>query len=38
MIKGSTSDFVPAKEFFHVAPADAANIERVTSCRRPRPR
>ena len=24
MIKGSTSDFVPAKEFFHVAPADAA--------------
>ena len=24
MVKGSTSDFVPAKEFFHVAPADAA--------------
>jgi len=24
LIKGSTSDFVPAKEFFHVAPADAA--------------
>jgi len=23
LIKGSTSDFVPAKEFFHVAPADA---------------
>jgi hypothetical protein len=23
MVKGSTSDFVPAKEFFHVAPADA---------------
>ena len=24
MVKGSTSDFVPAKEFFHVAIADAA--------------
>ena len=24
LVKGSTSDFVPAKEFFHVAPADAA--------------
>ncbi|HZI80196.1 MAG TPA: hypothetical protein VFD69_11825 [Vicinamibacterales bacterium] len=24
MIKGSTSDFVPAKEFFHVASTDAA--------------
>jgi len=24
MVKGSTSDFVPAKEFFHVAPTDAA--------------
>jgi hypothetical protein len=24
MVKGSTSDFVPAKESFHVAPADAA--------------
>jgi hypothetical protein len=23
MVKGSTSDFVPAKEFFHVAEADA---------------
>ena len=23
MVKGSTSDFVPTKEFFHVAPADA---------------
>ena len=23
LVKGSTSDFVPAKEFFHVAPADA---------------
>jgi hypothetical protein len=23
MVKGSTSDFVPAKEFFHVAAADA---------------
>jgi hypothetical protein len=23
LIKGSTSDFVPAKEFFHVQPADA---------------
>jgi len=23
MIKGTTSDFVPAKDFFHVAPADA---------------
>lgn len=24
MVKGSTSDFVPAKEFFHVAAAEAA--------------
>jgi hypothetical protein len=24
LVKGSTSDFVPAKEFFHVAPVDAA--------------
>ena len=24
MVKGSTSDFVPAKEFFHVASTDAA--------------
>ena len=23
MVKGSTGDFVPAKEFFHVAPVDA---------------
>jgi hypothetical protein len=25
MVKGSTSDFVPAKEFFHVASTDAAD-------------
>ena len=24
MVKGSTSDFVPAKDFFHVAPAEVA--------------
>ena len=30
MVKGSTSDFVPAKEFFHVAPADAAKGSKPT--------
>src|SRR4029434_1012191 len=30
LVKGSTSDFVPAKEFFHVAPADAARGTKPT--------
>ena len=30
MVKGSTSDFVPAKEFFHVAPAAAARGTKPT--------
>jgi len=30
MVKGSTSDFVPAKEFFHVAPLDAAKGSKST--------
>jgi hypothetical protein len=30
MVKGSTSDFVPAKEFFHVAPVDAVKGTKAT--------
>ena len=30
LVKGSTSDFVPAKEFFHIAPADAAKGTKPT--------
>lgn len=30
MVKGSTSDFVPAKEFFHVAPVDGAKGTKPT--------
>ena len=31
MVKGSTSDFVPAKELFHVAPADAPKGTKPTA-------
>jgi len=31
MVKGSTSDFVPAKELFHVAPADALKGTKPTA-------
>ena len=30
LVKGSTSDFVPAKEFFHIAPADPAKGTKPT--------
>jgi hypothetical protein len=30
MVKGSTSDFVPAKEFFHVASSEAPNGTKPT--------
>ena len=30
LVKGSTSDFVPAKEFFHVSPADAPRGSKAT--------
>ena len=31
MVKGSTSDFMPAKELFHVAPADASKDSKPTA-------